>query len=436
MKNNKVDYRLLNGTAETQLLSKSMHKILFKIKDKSKVAKSLLRLNRHGYSKDSTRNVHIRKDKEMSYCPSGRETVLKADPQYWDTTNRQQGKYGKILKKLISEQVPNLGYNEKDIEVLVNHIKSELHEGTFKIVSGDDIAYWYTGNKIIEGDSSSLSGSCMNDSDSSFFDIYCNNPDVVKMVVLVKDDRLVGRALLWNDKWMDRVYGRDHIIKMFLDYAKESGYNHKQVQSYSDKTGWVSPSGENFQKDIKIHLDTDFDYFPYIDTFSYGNDGWLSNNSSSKYIYEYQTTGGYRDDSEDNRQWDDIDECYIDNDDAVYIESRGETTHIDNTVYDDYSGDYILSGDAIYVESSNQYVHQDDLSEHNIVECDNGNYYDLDDTFMCEYDDTCYNSDQNDCETVEIDGDEFTVHVDKVEDFYKERGYEQNSDDEWVKTEE
>jgi hypothetical protein len=422
-----MDYKLLNGTAETQLLSTSMHKVLFKVRNKSKVAKTLLKLNRLGYLKDSTRNVHLRKDKQMSYCPNGRDTVLSDEnPNKWTVTNRQTGRYGKVLKKLINEQSPNLGYKEKDIEELVNHIKSELNEGDFSLVSGSDIAHWYNGNRYNPEDRSSLNGSCMSDKSSEMFKIYTENPDVVKMLILVKDGKLNGRALLWNDKWLDRIYGHDHIITLFKKYAVERGWNYKAEQSYNNKANWIKPDGTSFSRYFSIDLNTDFDYFPYIDTFTYGGDGYLSNDCGS-HDYCYESTGGDRGDgSGDDREWDFYDDCYIDSDNAVYLEDRGEYTHVDNACEDYITECWILSDNAVHVED-NGYTHVDSIGD-NIVQCGT-RYYDMDDTFFCEYSEEYYPNDGNDY--VEIEG--MIVHTDNEKAAYEDAGYTFDEEQqEWI----
>ena len=409
-----INYKLLNGDMESQLLSVSLHKMLFKIRKDNKIARSLLKINQLGYTKESIRNVTLRKDKVMSFCPKGKETLICEDnPDKWSRQNRQQAtKYGKILRRVIEQQIPKLKYCNKDLEDLVNLLKAEVSDGNFSEVSGEDIAHWYVGVDYAEK-SGSLSGSCMRDVPKNWLDIYSKNEDVVKMVILSKNGELVGRALVWENKWMDRIYGSDHTIQMFKGYAKEKGWNHKLRQCYEDQRNWVSSSGKEFQQKVTVNLKTDFSNYPFVDTMCYMSDGEITNEKSSGFKTMQSTSGCLSDEDDDNRTYDDWDDCYIDNDDAVYIENREIYTHHSNASYDDIWCEHIISVDAVavYYNGSDQTTHQDNDS---IVYCEEDSMYcHIDEATQCGHDDEWYISDNHDFE--EINGE--TIHEDNVESY-------------------
>ena len=90
------------------------------------------------------------------------------------------------------------------------------------------------------------------------FKIYTENPDVCKMLILIEDDKLIGRALVWKlssikiygkdpvqDSWfMDRQYTiKDSDVEKFRNYAKEKGWIYKS----SNKTVLVGTSYLTYQ---------------------------------------------------------------------------------------------------------------------------------------------------------------------------------------------
>ena len=90
----------------------------------------------------------------MSFCPKGKKTILNNKGDTWTNDNRQNGKYGKIIKKVLKEQCSDFEYTLKDLEQLVNKLKGEVNGGRFSIIKGKAIAKVYaeTNNDV---------GSCM-----------------------------------------------------------------------------------------------------------------------------------------------------------------------------------------------------------------------------------------------------------------------------------
>jgi len=415
---------------EFQLLSTSLHGFLYKVWEDNDIARKLLKLNNLGYPKGSLRNITINKlTQEMTYTLGNKDTVMTARGR-WEKKGRQQGKYGKILRKVLVEQIPNYKIKDSELEKLVNHLKACADNGDFSIVDGDEIMEWYDGDTYAsDDDTGTLGSSCMRHN-TNYMELYARNPDVCKMVILQKDGVLYGRALLWNNKFMDRIYGSDSTITAFKAYAKKNGYHSKSAQNSDNIDGWINPeSGEEYYHTFTINLDTDCEYYPYADTFYFINteDGTISNSDCSSHNAQLRSTDG--DLYEDSRVYDEYDGCYIDEDDAVYIESRGYYTHTSNTGYCEITCESYLSEDM--VELSNGDMAYQDCTY--IIYCDEDDVYaHIDDTFTCEHSDIIYCGQNNNSEYIEeLD---MTVHELNVEEAYTENGYEYNDETmEWEK---
>jgi hypothetical protein len=213
---------------------------------------------------------------------------------------------------------------------------------------------------------------------------------------------------------MDRVYvSKTHLTEMFFKYAAENGFWRKAHQSYSDKTQFILPDGGYTEAVFTIKTDTNFDQYPYIDTFTYGRKGELSNVKSFGFHHEYVNTNGTRDGSQhDGETWDGIAETWIDEDDARYINQgrfRGFNTHIDNTasVGNDV---YWISDPLIIQEAEDQeFILLTDAAFCEIDEC----YYRREHVVFSQYDNShyhegyCVMSEQGwilEDDSVEVDG--------------------------------
>lgn len=436
-------------TPQLRLLSNSLVDYLKNYIGKNKIAHQLLILNWQYYENDKTRNLTLRKDMSMSYCPKGKDTVMSENnPHNWSSDNRQEGRYGRIIKKVLEENCPDFEFFPKDIEELVNMLKGEIAEGEFKVVKGSRITEIYNedvGDGYVSGESGTLSNSCMQGSDSDFFDIYAYNPTVVSMIILEENNRLIGRALLWTvgrKKYMDRVYGTDTTIQRFIQFAVQNNIIRKERQSYDHKTTWTKPNGENFTKLFKIELDSEHDCFPYVDTFSYFGKGYVTNDSSdSKTMGVMHCTGG------DYETFDDYEICHISGergycDDMIYLEEYDYSVCQRYAVYDDYRGDYILKTDAIQTVRGS-WVHKDNEE---LVNCyGRGNIWAIkeDDTFTCAIDGRTYlrrtpsryvpNHDRFKVHNrMNIAGIGY-VHIDNMKKAYKKAGYIFSKDeDRWL----
>jgi hypothetical protein len=264
-------------------------------------------------------------------------------------------------------------------------------------------------------------------------ELYAKNPDVCQMVILVKDDLLYGRALLWNNKFMDRIYGSDSTITAFKAYAKRKGYHCKAYQNSDCIDKWIHPeTDEHYHENITIALDTNCEYYPYADTFFFidMDGGYISNYEDCGNGAQLRSTDG--DVYDDERVYDEIDERYISEGDAVWVQNNNCYTHVDNTGYCDITGDYFLTEDMVSLDTG-EYVYQD---ARGVIYVDEDDVYTLEDeAFVCKYDELLY---ANSCHnSVYLEELGMTVMEDNVSFAYEQEGYTFVEElDKWVSEEE
>ena len=133
-------------------------------------------------------------------------------------------------------------------------------------------------------------------------ELYIYNKKVCKLVILYDDNgklidgkyksnKIVGRALLWTlsdgDMFLDRIYTiNDSDVDLFKKYAKNNDWWCKNLQNtYKEfemvKGEITKPSGI-----LRVNLEnSEFDYYPYLDTLSYLNinESFLTNDDDSDY---------------------------------------------------------------------------------------------------------------------------------------------------------
>ena len=152
--------------------------------------------------------------------------------------------------------------------------------------------------------------------DSDYFDIYAQNSQVSLIILYgdngslvdgkYQDDRIKGRAILWDckinempAKFMDRIYTTfDNDVELFKQYAEKNGWWYKKRQSM--EPGEEITDGSVVKKaTIEVKLDdANWDYYPYCDTICYINSdtGTACNvywDDSDRLLRD--TSGGYED---------------------------------------------------------------------------------------------------------------------------------------------
>ena len=288
------------------------------------------------------------------------------------------------ISKLINKIITDTSFTTKDRELFVNSIKSSVQslKKTFKVVSGQDIKTYYDGSKH-SSDGGTLGNSCMRYSKcQDYLDIYSQNPDVCKLLVLVDgEDKVHGRALLWDlykseptgiEKFMDRIYFiQEYDLDTFKRWAKENGYIYKEENNYRNLAGVVMPDSSIIQAKMWVKCSGKYTKYPYLDTFRLYDPktGILENNLGNdvkpnigKYVLS-QTDGSYYEILD--QVWSDWHDQAIPLSDAV--ESRvGWIYRIEAVEILEGSDDIIgiwphSHQDVFYDKKRQRYLHSDDL---------------------------------------------------------------------------
>jgi hypothetical protein len=193
-------------------------------------------------------------------------------------------KIGKFIKTIGD-------FKNTQIEEFINlfkSTKSSIDGLKFEIVSGTQIADWYSSTKYCNNKWSQLHSSCMANSPKETFDIYVKNPDVCKMLILKIGDKLAGRALIWKlDKpidgcefYMDRVYSmEDHQKNAFRDYA----INNKWCYRGTEHNHTIFGYKDLYKSELKVSIkNIKHEKYPYMDTFKSLDRKELSNKYDEK----------------------------------------------------------------------------------------------------------------------------------------------------------
>ncbi len=383
--------------------------------------------------------ITMRPDGMISYLPAGKQHKTN-DRGEWSRDGRQSGKAGKVIRKIFTEEILRF-IPAIEFETFGNAYKAKFMNNGFKfeLKPRTEVDGVY-GMRRASGESS-LSGSCMNG--DSYMDIYECCKQLQILIMTNKEKELCGRAFVWqlnhenhgDITFMDRIYvAEDYMYDIFLNHAKENGWWRKSTyRKYEDRTVWVNPeTDKNETMKVRIELDTDHSRYPYIDTFSYGGDGWLENHTGSDYDYTYNKTNGSREgdgsneeDNHDGESWDEIAEQYIDESDAVYLSSRGDreyrdrTTHIHNCV-EAYVGnrrntEWFHEDDTHVVKIGSDWYH---IHHNEIVRRADGEYDLEENCVYCETDSEYYESDDSDL--IRTEGGEYRHKMDDDDVIYIE----------------
>lgn len=217
---------------------------------------------------------------KISYLTKDRIAKLgNEDP--WTTSKRYSARpgalAGKIFRNLPAKEVENFN-NQYRATIMRNDFK-------FEVVSGKDITkYYFAGSYAAE--KGSLGASCMKYQNcQGYFDIYTTNSAVKMLVMLDEDDKLMGRALLWDfdgNKVMDRIYTTNdmELPYHFKAWANKNEYIYKKEQKWNNTIQFES-HGKRIDHKFGIKLENvEFERYPYIDTFKFLD-------KSNKMLYNY-----------------------------------------------------------------------------------------------------------------------------------------------------
>jgi len=354
-------------------ISEQFRSILEIFSDKSEVARTLLhkRLNKDILVDENINFICVSKNDptKISYLTQERiENISKSETDdYWTTSKRYACKpgafVGKILKDISPKEVENFASlyktftSKKDVE--------------FKIVSGDDILkYYYHENYFNQR--GSLGNSCMkSNSCQEYFDIYTKNPMISMLVMLAPNEKLLGRALLWqigDEKIMDRIYTiqDDTHLHHMTKWATDNGYIYKAHQNW--QTCQTFSDGKNkFEKKLSIKIDSwNHDSYPYLDSFKWLDvkTGILTNFKPENFTL-YDSSDDFRtltSSCGDYERGDYLAFCEIDREyshRADIIELNGMFVNTRHCNYSDTLNTWILRSESSYSEDLEDYIYTD-----------------------------------------------------------------------------
>lgn len=334
--------------------------------------------------------------------------------------SRNKVRIGRLINKIFPGK-----YNSKQVEEFVNKFKSKMSKGEFIIVEGDEIAHWYK-EENYEEVKGQLGNSCMRAKSSDIFKIYTENPEICKMLILVRDDKLLGRALLWKLEYaragsklpddlyfLDRQYTIDDSdVERFRNYADEKGWAFKTNNNHHSFSN-ITYLGESFNATLKVSLDEwNFSKYPYMDTFrrldtdnrALFNDDDQDENDGHYILSD--TDGGWTEIEsgiwsewlneridEDYAVWSDWADSYLDSRNAIELTNSGRRNGwypegCDDIVFDEWDDEPIHVNHSVWSEPYGYYIKDEDSI--NIIyahESDGTPLIDVDDYYHKDDDD-------------------------------------------------
>lgn len=345
-------------------ISDDLREILLEFESESSVA-SLLLKKRHDKEElveNAVNFISISRDDntKISYLTSERMSTIDVS-DYWTSSRRFQAKPGAFISKVFKN------ISSKEVEKFSNLYRSTVNKPKFtlNVVSGDVIKSYYHWESYAK-DRGTLGSSCMkHDSCQSYMNIYSDNPDTIKMLVMKDEDgRLMGRALLWtfdSYKIMDRIYtiSDEDLAFYFKTWATDNGYLYKSEQNWYNTLNFEQIGQKRQELQLKVKL-KNFSYgkYPYVDTFKFFNPetGELTNYlpegrnfktlcSSDGAMYEY-----------DYVIFDGIDRVLRHRGDVVYLDYLNIHTHCSNADWSDVNSQFILHKHASFNETIEDFV--------------------------------------------------------------------------------
>ena len=357
------------------IISDEFRNILEIFKDKSIVAELLLhkRLDKSILVDDHVNFISISHGDmgKISYLTLDRIRKISqsSDDDFWTTSKRFRSKPGAFVSKILKD------IDQVEIEkfsTLYKTFTSDI-DFNFKVVNGNDIRKFYSYQSHLKQEGT-LGQSCMkHDQCQDFFNLYTDNSDIVSMLTMTSfDDKLIGRALLWEfdgNKIMDRVYtiNDEKYSNHFFKWAKDNGYLYKAYQNWKNSMQFTD-GREFFEKEISINIPIyNYKKYPYLDTFKWLDmtNGSLSN-FKPKHFSQHNSDhrvlgvacGGYENAS--IFELDHISREYCHRGDMAYLEYMDIWTSTNNCHYSETNEAWILNDDSIYSNELEDYIYKDD----------------------------------------------------------------------------
>jgi len=352
------------------LISNTLRQVLSQFKEESVVANLLLSEDiREDFLVGEPVNflsISDSDENKISYLTRDRSSKITSD-EFWSSSKRFHCKPGSLISKIFRD------ISSKEIEKFSTLFRafSSVKEFKFEIVKGNDIIKYYDQYNY-SSESGSLGNSCMKYSKcQKFLDIYKDN-DIISMLVMINNEnKLIGRALLWNfddKKIMDRIYtSNDEDYQFyFKKWAINNGYSYKSKQNWTNTIQLVKNS-KDFEEKLDIQLSNwNYNYYPYLDTFKWLDmkTGKLSNykpshfqNHNGDYIILMSPDGRYN--TSECLEFDSISKDWHHQGSLQFIEEHQLYTNRDNLNYSETLDRWLLKSESSYVEEINDYIYTD-----------------------------------------------------------------------------
>jgi len=216
------------------------------------------------------------KSDTVTYLPLDRFKRLGPGDDPYKSKLRQPMKIGKFFR-ILDEKL-----TDKEVETYINSFRSNYEicitgvSDKLKLVSGEDIRFWYNGANYVEG-GGSLNGSCMRgENKGPEMQMFVDNPDTIQMLVLLDTgkNKLLGRALVWK---LVNPPGGVYMDYVYIRFDKDRDL----FRMYASQKGWFSGELGNTPKNMVCALNTRNKYkmgvnaLDHFDTFTLRQDNLL-----------------------------------------------------------------------------------------------------------------------------------------------------------------
>jgi len=234
--------------------------------------------------------------------------------------------------------------------------------------------------------------SCM--TDEGYYTFYENSVSAKAAYLMDEDDMIVARCIIYTDviddngnhlRLAERQYSTDCddslkrlLVMRLIEGNHIDGYKKVGADCHSPKA-FVDIHG-NTLSNLDLHIECDlynYDVVSYQDSFKYYDDDKMIAYNDGDYENLSVTNGeidyGDEDENHDYERWSDYNDCWIDEEDAIFIESRNDWFYSHQTRY-------------AYYQGSNGRWYQSDYFEEDCIEINDGYYYagdDCDDWYDC-----------------------------------------------------
>jgi len=366
-------------------ISPKLLEVLNRIANKSEIAKKLLKtkISKEDLVDEPVDYLTISKKdpSKISYAYPEKLAKIENSDDYWTFKGRVEAKPASAIKKVLKD------VTEKELDIFTSAFKAATAQKDFyfDVVEGVNIKKYYNQETYAHDKYGSLTNSCMKYTNcENFFDIYTDNPEICKMLVMFDNDKkVIGRAILWTKainvntgeelKIMDRIYCVDDAqnLHYFKEWADENNYIYRKNQKWNDSLHFISNGNELFLKlSIKLN-ETEYNYYPYMDTFKFIDyktgiiSNFLPENNFIKTLISTDGKGsvdkilGY---DEYNKIYD----YYTHLSKLTYpINGQYILVNRDSTIYSDFQDIYIIREHACYDELIQDYVLTGEYEQYN-----------------------------------------------------------------------